>query len=351
MQLTWETGRLSLRNPLRISRGTTSYKDVVVVRLEHAGLEGCGEAAATNYYEQPLEVIVAALGELHTEIIDLADPFAALPWLDSLARRRARQPTVVAALDAAIHDWIGKRCSQPVHRLLGAPGGPFQTAYTISLGSPGEAAAAAAAAYMAGHRILKLKVGLPTPEEDRTLVEAVRVNAPDVRLLLDANGGWPTAEARQRLIAVADFEPALVEQPLAPGQLDALRRMRAASSVPIYADEDALTAADIPRLWDVVDGVNVKLTKCGGIRPALAMIHAARAARLGVMLGCVVSSSLGLAPSVHLAGLADHLDLDGHLLLEHDPWSGLGTETRLECGGPGLGVGTSINAKRSYACT
>jgi L-alanine-DL-glutamate epimerase-like enolase superfamily enzyme len=273
------------------------------------------------------------------ELTRLADPFAALVWLDDLAVRRAAQPAIVAAIDSAVHDWIGKRISQPVHRLLGASGGPFQTAYTISIATPEEAGAAAHTACAAGHRILKLKVGLPTPGADRDLVAAVRSAAPGAKLLLDANGGWPVDEARQRLAVVADFDPVLVEQPLPPGQLDELRTLRAFSQVPIYADEDALTPADVPRLWELVDGVNIKLCKCGGIRPALAMIHAARAAGLGVMLGCVVSTSLGLAPSVHLAGLADHLDLDGHLLLEQDPWAGIGDELELRPSGEsGLGV-------------
>jgi L-Ala-D/L-Glu epimerase len=339
MLLTWDSDRLPLRTPLRISRGTTRFKDVVIVQLEHDGVIGYGEAAATDYYRQPLATILATLAEVCNELINLEDPFAALLWLDQLAVRRAEQPTVVAALDSAVHDWIGKRICLPVHRLLGASGGPFQSAYTISIATPEEAGAAAHTACVAGHRILKLKVGLPTPEADRELVAAVRSTAPGVELLLDANGGWPPHEARQRLAAVADFDPVLVEQPLPPGQLDEVRRLRAFSQVPIYADEDALTAADVPRLWDVVDGVNVKFSKCGGIRPALAMIHAARAAGLGVMLGCVVSTSLGLAPSVHLAGLADYLDLDGHLLLERDPWAGIGGELELRPSGEaGLGV-------------
>jgi L-alanine-DL-glutamate epimerase-like enolase superfamily enzyme len=351
MQLTWSVDRLGLRTPLRISRGATSFKDLVVLELEHDGLVGYGEAAATRYYRQPLDSLLAGLAELRSELSDLADPFAGLAWLDDLAMRRPDQPVLLAALDAAMHDWIGKQVWQPVHRLLGLPGGPFQTAFTLSISSPSEAAAAARVACSLGRRVLKLKVGLPTVEEDRALVAAVREAAPDASLYLDANGGWPPDEAPRRLAAVAAFRPALLEQPLAAGHLEELRAMRSTSDVPIFADEDALTAADVPRLWGVVDGINVKLTKCGGIRPALAMIHAARAAHLQVMLGCVVSSSLGMAPSVHLAGLADYLDLDGHLLLEHDPWEGLGSDTQLRLGGgPGLGIRPSTHCVRSTVC-
>ncbi len=187
--------------------------------------------------------------------------------------------------------------------------------------------------------MLKLTVGLPAVAEDVRLVSAVRAAAPEAALYLDANGGWPIEAARERVEAVVAFQPVLIEQPLPPGHLAELRKLQDQCGVPIFADEDGLTARDVPRLWGVVRGVNVKLAKCGGIRQAVAMVHAARAAGLQVMLGCVVSSSLGLAPSVHLAGLADYLDLDGHLLLEHDPWAGLGTETRLVLSGePGLGV-------------
>lgn len=339
MDLSWETQRLVLRTPLRISRGATRCKDVALVHLEHDGLVGHGEAPATAYYQQPLEVIVAALGKLGRELSAEQDPFAALVWLDAQVSRPPNLPVVHAALDAALHDWIGKRIGMPVHRFLGVPGGPFETAYTISIGAPEEAAQSADAAFAAGYRTLKLKVGLPSLDADRELVRAVRDAAPAARLLLDANGGWPTQQAAERLAALAPFEPILVEQPVAPGQLAALRELRGRTSVRIWADEDAQSAADIPGLWGAVDGVNVKLTKCGGVRQALAMIQTARAVGMGVMLGCVVCSSLGMAPSFHLAGLADYLDLDGHLLLEQDPWTGLGTATRLEPGTEaGLGV-------------
>jgi L-alanine-DL-glutamate epimerase-like enolase superfamily enzyme len=196
---------------------------------------------------------------------------------------------------------------------------------------------------------------LPLLEQDRDLVSAVRAAAPTATLYLDANGGWPPDEAPARLAALLPFQPALIEQPIAPGQLEALRRLHDVAAVPVIADEDACTARDVPRLWGAVDGVNVKLSKCGGLRQAMVMIHTARAAGLQVMLGCVVSSSLGLAPSVHLAPLADYLDLDGHLLLADDPWAGLGKDIAL-CSSslPGFGVvrrATNSNSTGEDACT
>src|ERR1700737_1457094 len=131
MQLTWSVDRLALRTPLRISRGTTTFKDLVVVELEHDGLVGYGEAAATLYYRQPLDSLLVGLAELRTELDDLTDPYAGLAWLDHLVVRRGDQPVLVAALDVALHDWIGKQIWQPVHRFLGLPGGPFQTAFTL----------------------------------------------------------------------------------------------------------------------------------------------------------------------------------------------------------------------------
>jgi L-alanine-DL-glutamate epimerase-like enolase superfamily enzyme len=355
MHLTWSVERFALRVPFRISRASISDKELVVVALEHDGLVGYGEAAATAYYSQEMPAIEATLSSIATLLAEWVTPFDLLCGLDGLNKRFADQPVTLAALDAAAHDWIGKRLDLPVWRFLGT--GPTRhrsTALTLGIAEPDEAAAAARLAVERGAEILKLKVGLPSLDQDRDLVAAVRAAAPAATLYLDANGGWPADAAAARIAALLPFQPALIEQPIPPGQVDALRRLHATTPVPIIADEDACTARDIPRLWGAVDGVNVKLSKCGGLRQAVAMIHTARAAGLRVMLGCVVSSSLGLAPSVHLAPLADYLDLDGHLLLGEDPWAGLGDGVALSSSTlPGLGVVrrlTNSNSKGEDAC-
>jgi L-alanine-DL-glutamate epimerase-like enolase superfamily enzyme len=220
--------------------------------------------------------------------------------------RYPNQAGTLAALDSAVHDWIGNRLGLPVHRFLGTKA-PVrkQTALTLRITTPEEAEAAARSAVSHGYSIIKLKVGLPTLEEDFALTAAARAGAPDALLLLDANGGWNPQDAPQRIATLAALRPALVEQPVGPGQIDELRRISNQSPVPIFADDDALTPLDVPYLWGAIAGINVKLNKCGGIRQALAMIHAAKAGGLQIMLGCMVQSSLGLAPAVHLASLAD----------------------------------------------
>jgi L-alanine-DL-glutamate epimerase-like enolase superfamily enzyme len=157
---------------------------------------------------------------------------------------------------------------------------------------------------------------------------------------VDANGGWTAKEAIERLPALIGAGVELLEQPVAAADLLGLARVRDASRIPVLADEPALTAADIPRLAGMADGVNVKLAKTGGIRPALAMIQTARAHGLRVMLGCMVESSIGIAAAVQLSPLVDWVDLDGHLLLARDPARGLSlVDGRiLPPGAPGIGV-------------
>lgn len=324
MQLTWSSEVLRLRSPFRIARSTTVSKEAIVVRLEHNGVTGYGEAVASIYYHQSRTAIEETLTSIQQRLDQLADPFDLLAALDRLITAYPTQPAALAALDAAVHDWIGCSLGLPVHRFLGIdPHVRLITAFTLGITAPAAIEQDAAAAVAAGQPIIKLKVGLPTLAEEVALLEALRRGAPDVTLYLDANGGWTSEQANERIAVLAAYRPTLIEQPIAPGQLDALAHLSDRSPVPLFADEDALGVSSIPRLWNVVSGVNIKLPKCGGIRPALAMIHAARSGGLQVMLGCMVASSLGLAPAVQLAPLADHLDLDGHLLLAHDPWMGL----------------------------
>lgn len=318
-----------------------SSRDAVLVELHHGGQTGYGEAVASAYYRQDAAAITRTLGEIAPLAADLRDPFELLGLLDKLNEERPEQAGTLAALDAAAHDWIGKTLGLPVHRFLGLdPHRLRPTAVTLGITRPEAAASAARHAVARGYPILKLKVGLPDAAEERALVAAVRNAAPEAALYLDANGGWSPEEAAARIEHLLPFAPVLVEQPIAAGQPAQLARVSAQSALPIIADEDVLRPGDVPGLWGVVAGINIKLNKCGGIRQALRMAHAARAAGMQVMLGCMVSSSLGIAPAAQIAPLADYLDLDGHLLLRHDPWTGLGgAGGRLElAGGSGLGV-------------
>ncbi|HET6505314.1 MAG TPA: dipeptide epimerase [Baekduia sp.] len=328
--------RLTLRDPLVISKGAEQHADVVHVAVRWGGAVGCGEAAPQDEDGQTPESVARYLDAAAPLLGD--DPFA----LEAiLARAGASDRAGRAALDAALHDLVGTLIGQPMWRLLGlTPGGP-PTTYTISLAEPQAMADGARAALtrFAGLRALKLKLGAGR-DLDVARVRAIRsAVGPGVALVVDANEAWTLPEALAVLPALADAGVALVEQPL-PRDSPEAPALKARSPVPVYADEACHTLADVGALADRVHGINIKMSKCGGPREALRMIHTARALGLGVMLGCQVESGLGLAPAVALSGLADVVDLDANLMLERDPAPGLTLRDGVQTASarPGLGV-------------
>ncbi|MBB2914793.1 L-alanine-DL-glutamate epimerase-like enolase superfamily enzyme [Streptosporangium becharense] len=331
MKLTWSVVPLPLREPFRISRSVMSTRDAVQLVLHHDGVSGYGEIVTSAYYGLDVPGIVAAL----TGLPACPDPETLLAELPDLPY----PPGVLAGLDAAAFDLMGKRDGLPVHRLAGHPEWrPVPTAYTIGICDPSRAGETARDLGERGFTVLKVKLGSPDEDDDVARVAAVRAAVPGARLLLDPNGAW-TAEQAVRILERMPYADA-VEQPVPPGRPDLLAWVSERSPTPVIADEDAVDAADVERLAGAVAGVNVKVAKCGGVRAALRVIDAARGHGMNVMLGCLVASSLGVAPAAHLAGHARWTDLDGHLLLARDPWTGIGGEDgvlRLS-GRPGLGV-------------
>ncbi|AZQ38188.1 dipeptide epimerase [Streptomyces cyaneochromogenes] len=336
------TVRLELAEPLRISRSTMSAREAVWLRVEHDGLSGYGEAVSSVYYGLDAETLVRLLAGVNLR--RFADPERALEALraGALASQEAETPpAVTAAVESALLDLVGKRAGVPVHRLLGASEPPVAaTARTIGITSPTRAAAEARRLAASGFEIVKVKAGTPDPEDDVERVRVIRDAAPRIRLLLDPNGAWSTAQASALLPRFADLGVEAVEQPLAPGDPDALGALAERSPLPVIADEDAVSLDDARRLAGRVHGVNVKLAKCGGVHAALRIAESIEGSGTELMLGCLTASTLGLAPAVQLADRARWTDLDGHLLLADDPWRGIGGADGFVRASdrPGLGV-------------
>lgn len=340
MRLSWERFTVRTEHPFTISRSTREESERLWVRIEHEGRAGMGEAAPTAYYGEDPDSAAAALEAARPALEAAGDPEGLEELEAEVARRAPAAASARAAVSAALHDLWGRRLGRPLWRLWGlAPSSAPVSSFTLGMDEPEVVAGKARAA--SDWPVLKLKLGLEDAGREAALLEAVRAGAPDATLRVDANAGWPDAPtARDRVAALADHGVELVEQPLPPEDREGLRRLKEASPLPIVLDESCLTSGDVPGLAELADGVNLKMAKAGGPREALRAIHAARACGLGVMLGCMVGSTLGVAPAMHLAALADWVDLDGAALLADDPFRG----PRLEEGrivlpeAPGLGV-------------
>lgn len=342
LHCTVRTAPLRLAEPLRISRSTMSSRDAVRLTVGQDGVQGHGEAVSSTYLGLDTETLQRTLTTAGEGVARFPDAEAALEALcDGHFTRAGLPPAVVATVESALLDLTGKRAGAPVHRMLGAAGPPAApTARTIGITTPNRAVELARSLTRSGFTVLKLKAGSGSPEADLHRVRAVRHHAPHVRLLLDPNGSWSTAQAEELLPRYAELGVEAVEQPLAPGDPEALARLAARSPVPVIADEDAVDAEDVRRLAGRVQGVNIKLAQCGGVHAALRIAELLDGSGTGLMLGCLTASSLGIAPAVHLVDRAERVDLDGHLLLARDPWTGIGGEdgTVRAAGRAGLGV-------------
>jgi len=328
---------LELAETFTIARGSQDVADVVEVEIRHEGVSGFGEAAPIERYDESAESALAYVESVAGELGD--DPFA----LEEVMRRLpAEQFAARAAIDAALHDLSGKLVGEPVWRLLGLERLGPPTSWTIGLASPDEMAKKAAQAEGSGRfRRLKLKLG----GGDGLDVERVRAvrGETEVPLQVDVNEWWTLEQALDALPQLAELGVEYCEQPLPAGSEDGAA-LKKASPIPIYVDEDCHTLRDVAACAAVAHGINIKLAKSGGILEGVRMAHAARALGLGVMLGCMVESGLGIAAGAAMASLCDHVDLDGNLLIAHDPWPGVelvdGIQTPAE--EPGLGVRQAV---------
>jgi L-alanine-DL-glutamate epimerase-like enolase superfamily enzyme len=325
---------LRTKHPFIIARGGQSdYRTAWVRITDNDGHEGWGEAAPSRFYGETVESVVTAL-ELYGSALP-SDPFnledAEQRW-ETMLRGNA---SARAALSAALHDLVGKRLGIPVYRLWGLdPCLAPKSTFTIGLDEPERIKVKVREAEQ--FPILKVKLGT---DRDLEILRAIREST-DKEIRVDANCGWTVKGAIRMLPVLDEFGVTVLEQPLSPEDLDGLAVITAQADIPVIADESCLTVADIPPLVGKVDGINIKLAKCGGLREALRMIAVARAHGLMVMVGCMIESSLGITAAAHFTPLVDIVDLDGAALLANDPFVGAnidGGQVHLPSA-PGLGV-------------
>ena len=321
-----------------ISRDSSDESESVLVELSHAGETGFGEGTPIDRYEEDAGAAAAFLNDCGELLGD--DPFALDETLEALPAAPHTQ-AARAALDHALHDLCGKLTGLPVWRLLGLRREGPPTCWTVWLGDPDDMARRAEGAAPRFRR-LKLKLG----GRDGLDVERVRAvrSVTDVPLQVDVNEYWSVDEALEALPQLAGLGVEYCEQPLPAGDPGGAR-VKAASPIPIYVDEDCHTLADVAACAERAHGINIKLSKSGGIREAVRMAHAARALGLGVMLGCMTESGLGISAGAQIASLCDFVDLDGNLLLLEDPWPGVEFRdgVQLPPDKPGLGVAAAVS--------
>lgn len=344
MRLLHDRYTIHPKAPFAIARSSmTSYDRVRVRLVDDSGAEGWGEAAPNAYYHETPETVIAALPRFEAivgrsrTVSSLHDVEVLEEWMLSACPPGRRDGSARAAISAAAHDLLGKKENRPVWKLFGlepmhAPPSSFTIAITESEGDLVRRIEEAQR-----YPILKVKLGT---DRDEWIVRTVKRVAPNKLLRVDANAAWNVQQSITMSRTLADLGVELLEQPVAANDIDGLRRVTEQSPIPVIADESCISASDIPRLADAVHGINIKLSKCGGLAEARRMARDAHRAKLKVMLGCMIESSLGISAMAQLAPLADYADLDGAALLSDDPFEGVSIEDGFIklSDKPGLGV-------------
>jgi len=326
MKVTTDVLELSLLHPFKLAHGTSTHRYNVIVTLDDGTFEGIGEAAVVPYYGESPERIIAYIKQADVQAIlntfegDVAEimqqlhPTPAMPAL--------------AALDMALHDLWGKHANQPIYQLWGVTADSLPiNSFTLALPT-NDAAYRDLLKHHREHPLLKLKMGNPSLTDDLHLIN-MALEETETQLCIDANGGWG-AENTQLVLQSLAGNPRIqfIEQPVAKDawhEWEQLRhyRQQLGVSIPIIADESVQGIDSVAKIAPFVDGVNIKLAKCGGLVAARQMIEKAKAFGLLVMIGCMVETSVAITAAAQLAPLAQYLDLDGHLLITNNPFKGV----------------------------
>lgn len=313
MKLSYREHEIHLVNTFRTSHGASDAKKVIITDIDG----GLGEASPVNYYGENYDTVKAFLERAKIELADF-DPMQLEllgQKLDSIA---AWNYSVKAAIDISMHDYIGKKLGIPLYQYFGiTPRTDLATSFTISISDPDTMKKQTEQS--PGYLVYKVKVGVPG---DIEMVAAVR-DVTKARIRVDANEGWGLKDAIWRIKELEKLDVEFIEQPLHRDDFDGFRILRSKVDMPIIADEGVFRAGDIPKYVGLVDGINIKLSKSGGMREAFKMIAVARAHRMKIMIGCMIETSVGITAAAHLASLVDYADLDGNVLISDDPYLGV----------------------------
>lgn len=320
MHLRFRPYTLELKHAFSIASNTRTSTPAMLVEIEHDGVIGYGEAAMPPYLGETQETAAAFFGRAAPLLAAAADPFQReeiLPAVDALAPGNT---AAKAAIDIALHDWIGRRLGAPWFRIWGLdPAKAPVTSYTIGIDTPEIVRAKTREASI--YKIIKVKLGR-SAESDRMMIDAIR-DVTATPITVDANQGWRDREEALRMIEwLAGRGVVFIEQPMPKEQIDDTAWLRSRSPLPLIADENVQRLADVRKCHGAFDGVNLKLMKCTGLREAHAMIGLARALGLKVMLGCMTETSCAISAAAQLSPLVDWADLDGAVLIRNDCFDG-----------------------------
>ena len=316
MEISFTTYRINLHYTFGISRSKNVWYDIVLVYIQDGEIIGRGEAAPSFRYNESTEKILSVLKQNIS--LPGGDSDRGTLWNHIYPQLQGIK-SLEAAFSMALWDWWGQKQKKPVSELLGLDTSSMPlTSFTIAIGELDEIGEKIKEAEP--YSILKVKLG--TPDMDREIIQEIRQHTDKV-IRVDANEGWQTDTALELCKWLADRNIEFIEQPFPAGQLDQTALLRSKSPLDIYADENSLDSADIPQIHEAFDGVNIKLMKCGSIEEGQRMIHLAKFHDMKIMLGCMVETSVGITAAAHLAGEVDAADLDGNLLINNDPYSGV----------------------------
>ena len=342
MDFHFETYRIECTHPFGISRSSHSHYDIVFIYLEFDGLVGRGEAAPSNRYSESTERILSVLDNGIVVPDNIYD-------IDSFCTKLSDQCENIKALEAAFSmaalDLWCQINKNPLYKYFNAdPDQTPQTSFTISIGDmdllPQKIKEADP------YNILKVKLGTDLIK-DKSIIEHIRRET-DKTIRVDANEGWDLETGISMSYWLADNNVEFIEQPFKSSNLSDTAELKRKSPLPIIADENSMNASDIPQIENVFDGINIKLMKCGSLFEAVKMIDMARERDMKIMLGCMIESSVAITAAAHLSPLVDYADLDGNLLINNDPYTGVTINDGKLILPDGNGAGTKLkntNAK------